>query len=449
MKDETLALSPLAKIRESLAESQLDIVSDIINEMQAAEIARTLESLPPQERDQVWAVVENHFHGDVLSHLGEDALVFLVNEMSHDELIESATQMDDDDLVDFLQDLPAETSLRLLQSMDSAQRQHLIKMLEYEDDTAGGMMATDTITVRKDMTVGAVIRYLRRLDNLPDITSKLFVVDRHSKLEGEITLSRLLTADRGVKVGDAMRKKYKAFNVNTASQTVTQQFREGDLISAAVINEDRQLVGRITVDDVIDLIQEKAEKALLNTAGLDEEVDTFAPIKQATLDRGLWLGINLITALLAATVINIFGDTIEKAVALAALSPVVASMGGIAGSQSLAIIVRGITLGQIEGANARLLLIRELIIGVINGLVWGIVTALIVLVWFEQVNLALIVVAAIFINLCCAALSGVLIPLLLKRLGIDPALAGSVILTTVTDVIGFLVLLSLAALFLV
>ncbi len=448
MTEEIQALSPLAQILDALENSQPQLVSEIINEMHTGEIARILESLPPAKREQVWAVVDSEFHGDVLAELGEDALDTLVEEMSYEELVQSATSMDDDDLVDFLQDLPAETSLRVLQSMDTAQRQHLTKMMEYNDETAGGMMNTDTITVRKNVSVNAVIRYLRRLEELPDITSKLFVVDRHSKLEGELTLSRLLTADKEMQVGDVMRDKYTCFDVNDTSQTVAQHFRENDLVSAAVVNEDGQLVGRITVDDVIDFIQEDAEKNLLNTAGLDEDVDTFAPIKQATLDRGLWLGINLVTALLAAAVINLFGDTIEKAVALAALSPLVASMGGIAGSQSLTIIIRGIALGQIEGANARLLLIRELTIGVINGLAWGLVTAIIAYIWFGQVNLALIVISAIFINLCCAALSGVVIPLFLKKLNIDPALAGSVILTTVTDVVGFFVLLGLATVFL-
>ncbi len=448
MTEEIQALSPLAQILEALESSQINIVSEIINEMKSGEIARILESLPPSEREQVWAAVDKEFHGDVLAELGEDALDTLVEDMSYEELVESAISMDDDDLVDFLQDLPAETSLRVLQSMDTAQRQHLTKMMEYDDETAGGMMNTDTITVRKNVSVNAVIRYLRRLEDLPDITSKLFVVDRHSKLEGEITLSRLLTADREMKVGEVMREKYTSFDVNDTSLTVAQQFRENDLVSAAVVNNEGQLVGRITVDDVIDFIQDDAEKNLLNTAGLDEDVDTFAPIKQATLDRGLWLGINLVTALLAAAVINLFGDTIEKAVALAALSPLVASMGGIAGSQSLTIIIRGIALGQIEGANARLLLIRELTIGIINGLAWGLVTAIIAYIWFGQVNLALIVISAIFINLCCAALSGVVIPLLLKKLNIDPALAGSVILTTVTDVVGFFVLLGLATIFL-
>ncbi len=448
MTEEIQALSPLAQILDALEDSQINLVSDIVNEMKSGEIARILESLPPSEREQVWAVVDKEFHGDVLAELGEDALDTLVEDMSYEELVESAISMDDDDLVDFLQDLPAETSLRVLQSLDTAQRQHLTKMMEYDDETAGGMMNTDTITVRKNVSVNAVIRYLRRLEELPDITSKLFVVDRHSKLEGEITLSRLLTADREMKVGEVMREKYTSFDVNDSSQTVAQHFRENDLVSAAVVNTEGQLVGRITVDDVIDFIQEDAEKNLLNTAGLDEDVDTFAPIKQATMDRGLWLGINLVTALLAASVINLFGDTIEKAVALAALSPLVASMGGIAGSQSLTIIIRGIALGQIEGANARLLLMRELTIGIINGLAWGLVTAIIAYVWFGQVNLALIVISAIFVNLCCAALSGVVIPLLLKKLHIDPALAGSVILTTVTDVVGFFVLLGLATVFL-
>lgn len=441
-------LSPLAQVREALNDENFNAIWNVVNEMQPAEIARILESLPPSEREQVWEVVKEDYQGDVLAHLGEDALENLVEEMSHEALVHSAEGMDDDDLVDLLQDLPADKAIGLLQSLDYAQRQRLAEMLEYDDDSAGGMMNTDTITVRRDVTVDTVIRYLRILEDLPDITSKLFVVDRNAKLEGEVTLARLITADKDAPIGEVMRHDYRAFHVHDSSQSVAQLFREHDLVSAAVINDDEQLVGRITVDDVIDHIQEEAERSLMNTAGLDEEVDTFAPIKRATLDRGLWLGINLATALLAASVINAFGATIEKVVALAALSPLVASMGGIAGSQSLTIIIRGIALGQIEGANARLLLMRELTIGVINGLFWGAITAIISLIWFGQMNLALIVVSAIFINLCCAALSGVLIPLLLKRLNIDPALAGSVILTTVTDVVGFLVLLGLATMFL-
>lgn len=448
MADTAQQISTLAQIREALSDDRLSALTSLVNTLKPAEIARILESLPPSERDSVWDVIDSDFHGDILTHLGEEVLENVVEDMSQAELLRSAEDMDDDDLVDLLQDLPDDISLGLLQSLDTAQRRKLVEMLEYEDDTAGGMMNTDTITVRPDVQVKAVIRYLRMLDEMPLATSKLFVVDRSSRLLGEVRLTQLITAKRNQHIADIMLTDYQTFHVNDEGSTVTQSFREHDLIAAAVVNDDEQLVGRITVDDVLDVIQEEAERSLMNTAGLDEEVDTFAPIKHAAMSRGIWLGINLLTAFLAAAVINAFGATIEKVVALAALSPLVASMGGIAGSQSLTIIIRGIALGQIEGANARLLLWRELIIGMINGIVWGLVTAIISLLWFGHLRLAIIVVSAIFINLCCAAASGVLIPLLLKRLNIDPALAGSVILTTVTDVIGFLVLLGLATMFL-
>lgn len=444
MTIEKQALSPLAQVRDAISEQNIDVVSDTVNALKPAEIARTLESLPPSEREHVWQVIDEEHRSDVLTNLGEDVLENIVDNLSHHEVLASAQQMDDDDLVDFLQDLPDKLSLSLLQSLDREQRKQLVEMLEYDDNTAGGMMNTDSITVRPDVLVATVIRYLRMLDELPNATSKLFVVDRNAQLLGEVPLTWLITAKRKQRIDEIMRSDFTAFHVNDLNTTVAQQFREHDLVTAPVINEGGQLVGRITVDDVIDVIQEEAERSLMNTAGLDEEVDTFAPIKQAAISRGLWLGINLVTALLAASVINAFGATIEKVVALAALSPLVASMGGIAGSQSLTIIIRGIALGQIEGANAKLLLLRELSIGIINGVFWGIITAVISLLWFGQLQLALIVVSAIFINLCCAALSGVAIPLLLKKLNIDPALAGSVILTTVTDVVGFLVLLGLA-----
>lgn len=442
------ALSPLALVREALYDDNLNAVSTIINDMAPAEIARILESLPPLERDQVWEVVAPEFNGDVLAHLGESALEDIVEDMSHEELVQTAGTMDDDDLVDFLQDIPEDTALLLLSSFDEAQHARLVEMLEYDDESAGGMMNTDVITVRADVMVETVVRYLRRMDKLPYVTSKIFVVDREGHLQGELVLTHLLTADDDCVVRDLMAHDCIAFHADDSSQQVAQQFREHDLISAPVVNDDNQLIGRITVDDVIDYMQEESERILMQTAGMDEDVDTFAPIRKAAASRGLWLGINLITALLAASVINIFGATIEKVVALAALSPLVASMGGIAGSQSLTIIIRGIALGQIEGSNAWALLSRELIIGIINGIVWGIITAAIAYFWFGQMHLALIVVSAIFVNLLCAALTGVAIPLLLKKLNIDPALAGSVILTTFTDVIGFFVLLGLATMFL-
>ncbi len=448
MTKEVQTLSPLAQILDSIQENNTDNVERIVNDLNPAEIARTLESLPPAERDQVWEVIDEEHHPEVLSELGEDALETVVEDMPYADLLNSAKAMEDDDLVDFLQDLPEDISIKVLQSLDLEHRKKLAEMLEYDDETAGGLMNTDTIAIRSEVTVETVIRYLRMLDELPETTIKLFVVDRKSHLLGEILLTDLLIAKEKMQVSHLMKTDFAAFHVNDRDTLVAQQFREQDIITAAVINDNGQLVGRITVDDILDVMQEDAERSLMTSAGLDEEVDTFAPIKQATLDRGIWLGINLLTALLAASVISSFGATIEKVVALAALSPLVASMGGIAGSQSLTIIIRGIALGQIEGANARLLLMRELTIGVINGLAWGGITALISYFWFGQMHLALIVISAIFVNLCCAALAGVAIPLMLKKLNIDPALAGSVILTTVTDVVGFFVLLGLATLFL-
>ncbi|SUO94559.1 magnesium transporter [Suttonella ornithocola] len=447
-REEEINITPLTQVRDALHEEDLEEVSEIVNELAPAEIARMLESLPPTEREQVWEAVDSEYGGDVLAHLSESVLEDIVDDMSHEELVQTAGSMDEDDLVDFLQDIPDDVALKLMASFDEAQRERLTQILEYDEDSAGGMMNTDPISVRPETLVQTVIRYLRRMDTLPDVTNKIFVVDREGHLQGEVILTHLLTADNNLSMREVMNTDFVALDVNMPGQQVARLFREHDLVSAAVLNENEQLVGRVTVDDVVDYIQEESERLLMQTAGMDEEVDTFAPIHKAAISRSVWLGVNLITALAAASVINAFGDTIEKVVALAALSPVVASMGGIAGSQSLTIIIRGIALGQIEGANAWSLLLRELLISIIGGLVWGLVTAAIAIVWFGQANLALIVFVAIFVNLLFAALSGVIIPLILNKLKIDPALAGSVILTTVTDVVGFLVLLGLASIFL-
>lgn len=441
-------LTPLTQVRDALHEEDLEEVSEIVNELAPAEIARMLESLPPVEREQVWEAVDDEHNADVLSHLSESVLEDIVDDMSHEELVETAGSMDEDDLVDFLQDIPEDIAVKLLTSFDEAQRQRLAQILEYDEDSAGGMMNTDAISVRPDTHVETVIRYLRRMDTLPDVTNKIFVVDREGHLQGEVILTHLLTADNQFSMREVMNPEPVSLSVNTEGSIVARTFAEHDLVSCAVVNAENQLVGRVTVDDVVDYIQEESERLLLQSAGLDEETDTFAPIRKAATNRSIWLGINLITAIIAASVINTFGATIEKIVALAALAPIIASMGGIAGTQSLTIIIRGIALGQIEGANSWALLLRELIISIIGGMIWGIVTGSIAIIWFGRFDLALIVFTAIFVNLFAAAIAGVIIPLLLQKLKIDPALAGSVILTTITDCTGFFVLLGLATLFL-
>lgn len=447
--EEILApLTPLTQIRDALHEEDWQEVSDIVNELAPAEIARMLESLPPTEREQVWENVDDEYNGEVLAHLSESVLEDLVDEMSAEELLQSAESMDEDDLVDFLQDVPEEVAVKLLSALDEEQRNRLEQILEYDEDSAGGMMNTDAISVRPDTHVETVIRYLRHMDELPDITNKIFVVDRDEQLLGEVILTRLLTANNEQRIADIMDKEPVTLHLSAEGQQVARIFREQDLISVAVVNDANQLVGRITVDDVMDYIQAESERLLLQTAGMDEEVDTFAPIRKAAIGRGIWLGVNMLTALITASVINAFGGTIEQIVALAALAPVVASLGGNAGSQSLTIIIRGIALGQIEGANTKSLIFRELLIGMISGLVWGSVAAVIAYLWFHDGALALVMFSALFLNLIAAAFVGVVTPLILNRLKIDPALAGSIFLMTFTDIIGFLALLGLATVFL-
>ena len=448
-EEDLLPLTPLSQIREALHEEDLAEVGEIVNELKPAEIARMLESLPPIEREQVWETVDDEYNGEVLAHLSESVLEDIVDEMSHEELLQTAESMQEDDLVDFLQDVPEDVAIKLLSSLDEVQRARLTQILEYDEDSAGGMMNNDAISVRPETLVETLIRYLRRMEELPRITNKIFVVDRDERLPGEVLLTTLLTADNQLHMTDIMKYDPVSLHLNTTGQQVARTFREHDLISAAVVNDDNQLVGRITADDVMDYIQEDSERLLMQTAGMDEEVDTFAPIHKAAIGRGIWLGVNMFTALITATVINAFGSTIEQIVALAALAPVVASLGGNAGAQSLTIIIRGIALGQIEGANARALILRELLIGSISGVVWGSVADLIAYLWFGAPALAADMFAALFINLMTAAFVGVVIPLILNRLKIDPALAGSIFLMTFTDIIGFLALLGLATAFLI
>jgi len=368
--------------------------------------------------------------------------------MDREDLIVAAQGMELDDLVDLIQDLPKDTGRDLLQAMDRRERAQLESMLSYPEDSAGGLMNTDHISVRAGLRVGSVLRYLRLLDDLPDHTDKLMVVDRQGLYQGVLRVRRLLTSRPEQRVRDTMDDDFAAIPAETASREVALRFQEQDLISAPVVDTEGRLLGRITIDDVVDYIREESERSLMNMAGLDEEDDMFAPVLTSAGRRAVWLGINLVTAFLAAWVIGLFEGTLEKVVALAVLMPIVASMGGIAGSQTLTLVIRGLALGHVERGNATLLMAKELGIGVLNGVIWALVVAALAVVWFGNWEIGGIIAAAILLNLLCAALAGVIIPLLLRRLGIDPALAGSVILTTVTDVVGFFAFLGLATLLL-
>jgi magnesium transporter len=439
----------LQAVREALADGRLKRVGKLLQRTHPAKVAGLLEALPRNERRAVWSMVETDRAGRVLTYLHEEICVALAADLEPGELAASVQHLPLDDLVDLIQNLPSALGAQLLVATTGQRRQQLDALLSYAEDTAGGLMNADTIEVRADVRVGTVLRYLRLLESLPPQTDMLMVVDRDGRYEGGLNLSALLTAHTETRVADLMHTDVVAIPVDMPAAEVGRVFGEFDLLSVPVVDGDGRLVGRITGDDVVDLIREDADRTVMQMAGLNQEADMFGPVLAGSRSRALWLGINLLTALLAASVISRFEATLEQLVALAVLMPIVASMGGIAGSQTLTLVIRGLALGQVQPGNLRLLFNREMAISAINGVLWAVVIGLLVYVWFGNTMLGGIIGVAILINLLTAALAGLGIPLLLHRLGIDPVLAGGVILTTVTDVVGFFAFLGLASLWLV
>jgi len=445
---EEQTLTRLQQFSRVLQSGTLQQLKLMLNGLFPAEIAHLLESFPREKREFVWELVEPELQGDVLLDVNDDIREHLIEQMETSELVAASEGLEVDDLADFIQDLPDTVMQLVLQSMGSQDRQRLERILSYPEDTAGGLMNTDTITLRPNNTIDVVLRYLRRSrSSIPAMTDNLYVVDRNNKYLGQVPLTDLLTREPSMPVGELMNTELHGISADMSDKDVATLFEHRELVSAPVVNDDNELLGRITIDDVIDVIREDAEHSLMSMAGLSEEDDMFAPAVTSTRRRSLWLGTNLITALLASWVIGQFGATIEKLVALAILMPIVASMGGIAGSQTLTIVIRAMALGQIGASNAGRLIVKELSVGILNGLVWAFIIAVITFFWFENLQLGIIIGAAIIVNLVTGALAGATIPLVLKKLGADPALGGGVVLTTITDVIGFLAFLGLAALF--
>jgi len=440
--------SRLAAIQALIADGRLRGSDRMVNALHPAEIALLLESLPPTQRGLVWELVDRDLDGDVLVELSEEVRGELIGEMKPEELVAATEGLAVDDLADLLAELPEAVTRQVLRSMDQQDRVRLTAVLAYPEDTAGGLMNTDTVTVRPDVTLEVVLRYLRMRGELPERTDCLFVVDRHDRYLGALPVTRLLTDDPERAVSTAMDPEVAPIAPEAAAADVARLFEARNLLSAAVVADDGRLLGRVTIDDVVDVVREQAEHPLLAAAGLEDEDDVFAGVRKSARRRAVWLGINLLTALLASWVVGLFQATIEKVVALAVLMPVVASMGGIAGTQTVTLIIRGIALGQVQPTNARWLFFKELSVGALNGLVWATVVALATRAWFGTWDIAAVIFAAIIINLAAASVAGVTIPLALKRLRIDPALASGVILTTVTDIVGFAALLGLGARFL-
>ena len=439
IQDQTLKV-----IGEALQTGTMQRARRILNALHPAEIANLLEALPHSQRSIVWNMLDHDDDGEILLNVGDEVRNGLIKFMDSDALISATEGLEIDDLADLLADLPDTVTQQALAGMDLQDRKRLESVLSYDEDTAGGLMNTDTVTVRRDVTLDVVLRYLRMRGELPPATDSLFVVDRYDQYIGTLPLSRVLTQNPTDLVRDVLDDSVEAFAAHAEDTIVAKTFEDLDLVSAAVVNENNKLIGRITVDDVVDVIREEAEHSVFSMAGLSEEEDLFAPVVASTRRRAIWLGVNLATAFLAAYVISFFQDTLEKIIILAILLPVVASMGGIAGSQTLTLVIRGLALGQVGRSNSKLLLLKELSVGFLNGMTWAIIVALVVVLWFKDLKMGGIIAAAMAANLVCAALAGVSIPIILRKLKVDPAIAGGVVLTTITDVIGIFAFLGLA-----
>ena len=422
-------------------------VRRMLNGLPPGDVAHLLESSPPKFRHILWKMMEQENEGEVLNELSDELRIQFLSDMEATQVASLMEGLEDDDVADILQQLPDRITWEVLNSMDQQDRSRLERVMLYPEDTAGGLMNTDTITIRAPLTLDVVLRYLRRHEEIPEMTDNLIVVNRSDQFIGLLPLRTLLVSDPSASVREMMATDIDPIPVDMPDSEVARLFERNDWVSAPVVDADGHLLGRITIDDVVDVIREDADHSFMSMAGLDEDEDTFASVSRSAPRRAVWLGINLITAFIASGVINLFQDTLEKVVALAVLMPIVASMGGIAGAQTLTVLVRGIALGQVSRNNQNWLISREVMIGVLNGALWAAVVAVAASLWFDDWNIGLIIGAAMVINLITAGFVGAVLPLLMTRLDIDPALAGSVVLTTVTDVVGFVSFLGLATLF--
>lgn len=435
-------------LAENITDGSLSAARKIMLAMHPAEIADALESLPPSRRRILWEVIDPELEGEILMEVGDEVRESLVRDMDVEELRAATEQLDLDDLADFVQSLPEQLTAEVLAGMGRQDRERLEQVLAYPEDSAGGLMNLDVITVRGDVTLDVVLRYLRRRGDMPRQTDRLWVTDRYGRYQGELSLRLLLTNPQDTLVSDICLRRIEPLNVLTTQKDVARAFEDFDLVSAPVVDNYNRLIGRITIDDVVDVIREEAEQSVMSMAGLNQEDDIFAPVLKSTKKRALWLGVNLLTALLASWVIAQFEGTLERVVTLAVLMSVVPSMGGIAGSQTLTLVIRGQALNQISKNNLRDLLTREVAIGVLNGLLWAMIVAALVWLWFGDAQIGLIIGAALIVNLATAAYAGAMLPIFMKKIGVDPALAGGVALTTVTDVVGLVAFLGLATLLL-
>ena len=433
------------EVLEGISRGSTSEIKVLMASLRPSEVASVIEANTPDTRRIIWGLLDEEVRNQSLQYLQDDVRAEFLEAMDTAQLVAVAENLDTDDFADILQQLPDTITNQVLGRLDSRDRARVESVLSYPEDSAGGLMNTDTITVRPRHAAELVLRYLRLRRDLPATTDSLIVVNSRDEYLGSLPLTKLLTADPTVTVREIMNTEVPAIHVGDADTEVARLFSERDLISAPVVDDNGCLVGRITIDDVVDVIIEDAEEALLAPAGLVVDEDTFAPVRRAVRRRAVWLGINLVTALMAAAVISLFEETIIKVVALAVLMPIVASMGGIAGTQTLTLVIRGQATGQLGRGNLLWMLNREFVIAALNGLLWATLVGCGASYVFEDTKLGMIIAVAMVATILIAAVAGSLLPSLLRRLDIDPAIAGGVVLTTITDVAGFFIFLGLAS----
>jgi len=436
----------LSEMNEALDSGMFVHVKRMLYQTPPCDIALLLESSPPAGRKVLWRLTDSEMQGEILDELNEDAKTSILKLMDTESLVAATEGLDTDDLANVLRSLPDSIYQEVITQMDTQDRHRLETAMAYPEDTAGSIMNTDTITLRPDVTVDVILRYIRLRGELPEATDTLYVVDKDDRLMGDVPLSMLLTTDPNSVINTIMDRQAETLPANMDTSEVAKLFERHDWISAPVIDDTGKLLGRITIDDVVDIIRENAEHDMMGLAGMDDDEDTFAPVLQSTKRRTLWLGVNLIAALTAASVSNMFEATLEQLATLAILMTIVPSMGGIAGNQTLALVIRGMAVGHISDENSRWLIGKEAMVGALNGAIWAISIAIIVSLWKGDPSLGLIIGGAMFINMAMGGLAGVVIPLVMKKYNIDPALAGGMALTTVTDVVGLFAFLGMATL---
>lgn len=435
--------SQLNAINEALGEGNTGLVKDMLQQLQACDVALLLESSPSRTRVQIWQLIEPSLYSDVLEELAEDVRNGIINNMLPEKVTDALEEMDTDDLVDTLKGLPEAVSQDLLATLDEQDRQRAELGLSYGEETAGFIMNTDTITLRPSINVDVILRYLRLKGDMPEHTDTLYVVDHENKLMGGVAITQIITAAADTPI-ESLIKASISIPVDMKDDEVANLFERYDWLSAPVVDKDNNLLGRITIDDVVDIIREDAEHSMMSMAGLDDDEDTFAPVVKSTQRRTLWLGVNLFTALMAAAVSDLFENTLSELAVLAILNTIVPSMGGVAGNQTLTLVIRGMAVGHVNSSNARWLISKELAIGFLNGLIWATLIATVIALWKQDLMLGFVIAFAMMINMVAAGLAGATLPLIMRRLNIDPALAGSVILTTITDVVGIFAFLGTA-----